>query len=351
MNFIGSKDRLLGPLIDRAILKLDIQPGRFADAFGGTHAVGAHFQRMGWEVTSNDTLAFSEVLGVAKLATEPPAFTGLEYSIIKATMPVQYRLAMVIGYLQQLMDNADGNEEPHWFLDKYCEGGSKGRLYLSRENGRKIVVAREAIEKMSLTRTARSLLLSSLLNATDKVLNCASVQAAYLKALKVSARKPIQLVVPVLSTGLPATVTRVDAVDFACERAVRVLYLDPPYNHRQYAPNYHIFETITEWDDPQDNGKTGLRPYDDQKSAWCQKRRVLGELRRVIENSNAEWIMLSYSDEGLMNVGEILETMAIYGGEVTKFCHQIPRYQSDTKENRAIKDGAVTESLYCARRR
>ena len=50
-----------------------------------------------------------------------------------------------------------------------------------------------------------------------------------------------------------------------------ILYLDPPYNSRQYLPNYHLLETIAKYDDPKIKGKTGIREYENQKSNFCNK--------------------------------------------------------------------------------
>jgi adenine-specific DNA-methyltransferase len=56
-----------------------------------------------------------------------------------------------------------------------------------------------------------------------------------------------------------------------------ILYIDPPYNSRQYGSNYHLLETVSRYDSPNIYGKTGIRPYDDVKSKYCQKRNALKE--------------------------------------------------------------------------
>ena len=60
-----------------------------------------------------------------------------------------------------------------------------------------------------------------------------------------------------------------------------IYYLDPPYNQRQYAPNYHILETIAKYDNPKIKGVTGLRPYDKQKSKFCNPKTALEELYNI----------------------------------------------------------------------
>lgn len=51
-----------------------------------------------------------------------------------------------------------------------------------------------------------------------------------------------------------------------------ILYLDPPYNARQYCTNYHVLETVARYDNPELHGKTGLRDYSSQKSLFCSSR-------------------------------------------------------------------------------
>lgn len=358
MNFIGSKDRLLEPLIERAVIELGIAPGRFGDAFGGTHAVGAHFQSRGWQVVANDMMAFSVAVGQARLTSEPQEFAGLNGTVLHKGSPTAGRLEAVINYLNRTMAMAlppaafdyDRFDVPVWFQDRYCEGGADGRLYFSRENGYRIAYTREMIRRWELTYLEECLLLAALLQAADRVANITSVYGAYLKKLKASALKPMALAVPPLATGEGGIVTRRDAVDFAgFARGCRVLYLDPPYNERQYAPNYHILETIAEWDDPEVKGVTGVRPWSNQKSRWCSKKTVHDELELVLQSTDAEWIFLSYSSEGLMSARAIADLMMDYGA-LTVFEQEYPRFQSDSKENRAIKDGPVVEYLFCLKR-
>ena len=67
------------------------------------------------------------------------------------------------------------------------------------------------------------------------------------------------------------------------------MYLDPPYNHRQYAPNYHILETIARYDNPKIRGKTGLRDYSQQKSDFCQKGKVINAFENLISQAKTKY--------------------------------------------------------------
>ena len=84
-----------------------------------------------------------------------------------------------------------------------------------------------------------------------------------------------------------------------------LLYMDPPYNHRQYCANYHVLETIARYDNPELRGVTGLRSFGNQKSAFCLKKQALPALEEMIRKTKARFVFLSYNTEGIMRKGEI----------------------------------------------
>ena len=61
-----------------------------------------------------------------------------------------------------------------------------------------------------------------------------------------------------------------------------------------------MLETIARYDNPVLIGKTGLRDYQDQKSAFCSKRTVAKVFEDLIINAKFKYIFLSYNNEGLM---------------------------------------------------
>ena len=63
-----------------------------------------------------------------------------------------------------------------------------------------------------------------------------------------------------------------------------IAYVDPPYNQRQYVPNYHVLETIARYDSPALKGVTGMRPYDSQRSDFCIKNKVNDALTGCLGN-------------------------------------------------------------------
>jgi adenine-specific DNA-methyltransferase len=73
-----------------------------------------------------------------------------------------------------------------------------------------------------------------------------------------------------------------------------ILYLDPPYNQRQYGADYHILNTIAKYDKFVPKGKTGLRAYN--RSNYCKKSEVVKSFEALIKNAKFKHIFLSYNN-------------------------------------------------------
>jgi adenine-specific DNA-methyltransferase len=134
------------------------------------------------------------------------------------------------------------------------------------------------------------------------------------------------------------------------EIAPDVLYLDPPYNTRQYAPNYHILETIARWDAPKVYGKSGLRPYAEEKSRYCQRESAIAALREAACTADCRLFLLSYNSEGIMEDEAIREVLGARG-RVTVHEQPYRRYKSDSDgENRTYKPHkTILERIYAVR--
>lgn len=125
-----------------------------------------------------------------------------------------------------------------------------------------------------------------------------------------------------------------------------VLYLDPPYNARQYCANYHILETISKNDNPMIKGKTGLRDYSEQKSDFCSKRTVETAFENLIFDAKFKYIFLSYNNEGIMSLDTIKSIMSKYG-EYKVVTTEYRRFKADKEGNRNHKASSMVEYLHC----
>lgn len=315
MNYIGSKYKLSGFLqnnIESSLKTARAKPltdSVFCDLFAGTGAVGKLFKRQTKQVIANDREPYSFVLNQNYIFNHMPiegakeAFIELDSDSL--TPPLEGRI-----YKHYCV----GNE--HFGDVQIAKPSEYERQYFSDYNGAKIDAIRQKIELWKINHSISSEmyyhLLASLLESADKVANTASVYGAFLKHLKRSAQKKL-----VLSPAVFECSSNTHQV--FCEdsntliRRLRgdILYLDPPYNAREYGANYHLLNTIALYDDFKPKGKTGLREY--AKSAYCRKNEVAGALDSLISQASFEWIFLSYNDEGLLGLEDIRGIFEKYG--------------------------------------
>jgi adenine-specific DNA-methyltransferase len=158
------------------------------------------------------------------------------------------------------------------------------------------------------------LLLTAVVDAADRVANISGTYGAFLKSWQQNTRRPIELRLPEVPWGAPAgRANRRDANELVGEVPCDVLYIDPPYNEREYAANYHVLEAIAERPFRDDlaaleaeiYGKSGLRPY--ERSAYCDPRRCETAFRDLVARARARHVIVSYNEEGILT-REAIET-------------------------------------------
>ncbi|OYT72892.1 MAG: modification methylase [Chloracidobacterium sp. CP2_5A] len=353
MNYIGSKRSLL-PFLERHILEFSSPETNraFFDVFAGTGAVGRHFKKLGFQVISNDIQHYSYCLNRAYIGiNRPPAFCKLAnfFSDSANGLPDK-AIDRVLDYLNRLA-GCEG-----FVYRNYCLGGTVGtefpRQYFTDENGKLCDAIRLQIEKWRQDKLISDneyfYLLASLIEAVDKVANTASVYGAFLKRIKPSAQKSLKLErLDIIPSQKKHQVYQQPGASLARSVACDILYIDPPYNQRQYATNYHVLETIARYDSPPLYGVTGLRDYEHQKSDFCYRSKALKSLESLIQNATARYIFLSYNSEGLMPEQEVISMMKRYGkAELRQAAHR--RFRADVnRASRRYKADQVTEYLFC----
>lgn len=353
MRYIGSKDNLLA-FIERAVTAAGISGGVFCDLFAGTTVVGRHFKRRGFSVISNDLMHYSYVFGKAYLETNaPPALEGLELPD-RATL-----FEHDLNRLESALDALNGLEPVQGFVwEHYSDEGTRDgphqRMFFSAENAGRIDAIRGQLdvwrEAGRITELEFFVLLASLLEAVPGVSNTSGTYGAFLKFWEARSQKRLELTVPpLIPSAREHHVHRCDGNALLSEISADVVYLDPPYNTRQYAPNYHILETIARWDAPKIYGKSGLRPYAREKSLYCGRDSALEALRQAACAADGRLFLLSYNSEGIMPDEAIREVLSVRGPVVV---HEqtYRRYKSDSDgENRRYKPHKnIIERLYAA---
>ncbi|MFN0110666.1 MAG: DNA adenine methylase [Blastocatellia bacterium] len=342
MNYIGSKHSLL-PFIEDTWRKVrDGDEQTACDIFAGTGAVGRLFKRLGLRVIANDFQAYAFALNKAYLeVNQQPTFTRLKgKSRLKAeprTSPAEQVLAA--------LNNLEGFAG--FITQHYSPVG--GRSYYSTENAIKADAIRQTIRDWQaaglLSEREYFYLLASLLEAIDQVANTASVYGAYLKKFKASALRPLRLKPLELSNQAKGCeVHQQDANELIREIECDVLYLDPPYNHRQYGANYHVLETIAAYDNPEISGVTGMRDY--TRSRYCQSKQAAEALEDLIRHARTRHILFSYNDEGVLSLEQISRILSLRGQPQT-FQKAYSRFKADN--GREYKRDATVEFVHYVR--
>ncbi len=327
MNYIGSKHKLSSFIFDTVteICGKDLSQKVFADLFAGTGIVGRNFKPHVRQVIANDVEYYSFVLNRNYIGNH-----------------LDFEHEDLLVELNSL------NGKKGFIFQNYSESGKAGRNYFTSENGQKIDAVRLQIEAWKIaskiTEDQYFFLLASLLESADKVANTASVYGAYLKHIKTSAAKKL-VVKPAIfqQTANAHRVFQEDSNELIKNIKGDILYLDPPYNARQYGANYHLLNTIAKYDTFVPKGKTGLRNY--YKSDWCRTGEVLKSFEELIENAQFQYIFLSYNNEGLMSQKEVQTVMERFGKYSLK-TKNYQRFKADKTENRNHKAIETFEYLH-----
>src|SRR6478752_821888 len=343
MRYIGNKTRLL-PFILRTLKRSGIEVGSAHDAFAGTASVSRALKVEGWRVHSSDLLMSSYVFQRAYVVADraDPLLDDMA-SELASVIPRE-------GFISGNFSPAGGSE-------------SKGRMYFTPANAGRIDAAREELERWrragKLGEDSYYLLLAGIIEGADRVANTAGVYASYMKKWQPNARRSFEVIVeqPVRGSQ-PAEAHLMDATEAAKTIGeVDLLYIDPPYNSRQYVAYYHIPEILARgWAEatPAIRGKVGLLAGDEGRSQWSHGRRVGKLFAALLQATGARHALISFNSEGHLEpeaLLSLLEKVSV-DGRVSHFSQRYRRYRADSdREGRHYHRDIALEHLYMVRLR
>jgi adenine-specific DNA-methyltransferase len=282
IKYLGSKRRLvpvLGDLLTAAgaLTALDL--------FTGTTRVAQEWKRRGAEVWAVDLARYSEALAGCYIGTDADAVDGAG-------------LDETLSHLQHL-NGRDGYVTATF---------SNQARYFQGHNARRIDAMRVEIERWA-GHPFYPILLTSLLEAADRVDSTTGVQMAYLKSWSPRSHQPLALRRPALITG-PGHALRGDATAVLDQLPeVDLAYLDPPYNQHRYFTNYHVWETLVAWDSPPHYGiacKRADARDPSTKSVFNDRRQAPEALAGIIAKVRAGVVVVSASDEGWVTLADVV---------------------------------------------
>ncbi len=351
MRYIGNKQNLL-PQIESILKDRAIFGNSFFDVFSGTASVGKYFKNKGYKVYSSDLMYYSYVLQRAYIENnEVCRFEKLLPKLKHQSLSLfSSPLDIVLDYLGQVKPL-----EGFIYKNYTPEGSSnleKPRMFFTSENGQIIDAIRCQIEVWKeedyISENEYYFLLACLIETVPFYANITGVYAAFHKKWDTRAIKRLTLrAIDTVSNKHKNKCYNQNSTELLNELEADIFYLDPPYNQRQYAPNYHLLETIARYDNPQIKGVGGLRDYSNQKSKFCNAQTAIQELDKIAKYGKYKYLVLSYNNEGIMQKDNILATLRRYGKvELVEFDHL--RFKSN---NNVLKPKKyIQEQLYILRR-
>lgn len=335
LNFIGSKLSLRDFLFQNFPKEIE----SFADLFSGTGVTAAMVRQQykTSKLVSNDMESFAVAFARAYHTSWKPS-------------------------LQNKIDLLNQVKPTNGILSEHFSNGSNGnRMYFTPENASKIDGMRMELESWKSGKSVREdeywYLLACIIRAADQVANTASTYAAYLKQFKASAKKPV-FVVPIHKISskkkVKSTVFQSDVLAIADHKSVKdcqVVYLDPPYNHRQYSDNYHILNVIAvnnlQKTPLRNELKTGLL-QDSFKSPFCQKRSVEKAFSDLFSKlAGVQHLFMSYNSESMLSKQQIVDLMSQFGNvEVFEQEYKKFKSQKKTTQKDVVNGNVVVEYLF-----
>lgn len=333
MRYIGGKSLLLDKINN--VIKENIgKISSVVDIFAGSTVVSDNFKRNGVKVTSNDFLYFSYVIARGTIGLNiKPKFTKLG-------------IKNPFKYLNDLtLKDSRIDIESCFIYNNYSPNEQCERMYFQNKNAIKIDIIRQTIKNWYVNDLIDDngyyYLLAALLNAVPYVANITGIYAAYLKYWDARTYNDLELVEPIIySNGKRNICLNVDYSEVLKVKS-DLLYADPPYNSREYLPNYHILETIAKYDNPEIFGITGMRNYNKQKSKFCKKAMVYSAFEKLVKECKSTYIIISYNNEGLLSTEQLCEIckeyshadfFQLYEYEHRRYKNKIPNDEEGLKE-------------------
>lgn len=322
MRYLGNKESIADKIKEVIEKKVDIRHETVIfDAFCGMGSVANVFKTT-CNLIINDNLNCATTYAFGRIVGSACTFD-------------------LLGFNPFDFFNMSDNTLKGFFYNTYSLGNST-RMYLSEYNAARVDYFREAIEEWNsnnlLTTEEYKYLLACLMESVSFVSNTAGVYGAFLKKWDNRALKNIKFmdvsdgICPTHETAVYTDKLENIVGKIQCD----ILYLDPPYTQNQYGTQYHLLETLIINDKPEKISKvTGSRNTREMRSDWSKKYKVHILLDKILAETSAKHIFLSYNNAGDMSKEYIESIMKRYGVEETFESIKIPykKYENWKSQN------------------
>ncbi len=306
IKYLGSKRRLI-PVLSGICQASGARTA--LDLFTGTTRVAQAFKAQGVHVTAVDSARYAHTFARTYIEADAAA---TDSGALRAAVTHLNDLPGKAGYVTETF--------------------SHQARFFQPQNAARIDAVRDAIDSEYAGSPLFPLLLTSLIEAADRVDSTTGVQMAYVKQWAPRSSNPLELRVPELLAGRGRAIQG-DAVALAAGSGAGsgagagsgggdlghfdLAYLDPPYNQHRYFTNYHVWETLVAWDAPEAYGVARKRVDardPSTHSAFNSKRTMPAALASVVQSVDCDLLVLSYNNESWLELEELEAMCAIRGG-------------------------------------
>ncbi|MCP4503992.1 MAG: DNA methyltransferase [Deltaproteobacteria bacterium] len=291
IKYLGSKRTLLPAIFE--VVQSNPDTRSVIDLFSGTSRVGHSLKKAGLQVLANDHTHYAHTLAKCYVSADAE-------DVVQDAAVLVKELNLVRG-------------APGYFTETFC----KESRFFTEENGARVDAIRARLETLNLEEPLRSVMLTSLMEAADRVDSTCGVQMAYLKSYAKRAKREIEMRVPDVLERAKAgkgSAACLDAYDAAQELSADVAYLDPPYNQHAYLGNYHVWETLVLNDQPTHYGVACKRvDVKERKSDFNSKRKFKESFAKLIDAVDANMLVVSFSNEGYLSVEDMMQVLSSRG--------------------------------------
>ncbi len=264
-RYIGSKTKLINK-IEKEIKKTKKEYKSFADIFGGTGVVADKASNLFDEVIVNDILYSNHCIY--------NAFFGQEKVDKK-------KISTFINEINEKKEIRDT------FFSKIYSG-----TYFDKNIALKIGEIRESIEEIEVNKREKDILIASLIYSMDRCANTVGHYESFFRDKKNFREFKYELIN--YKEEKKYKIYREDANDLVKKIKADVVYIDPPYNSRQYSRFYHVLETLVKWEEFNPIGKS-LKPPLENLSEYSRSGATQSFIK-LINDIQADLIIVSYND-------------------------------------------------------
>ncbi|HHT56876.1 MAG TPA: Dam family site-specific DNA-(adenine-N6)-methyltransferase [Herbinix luporum] len=317
-RYLGNKYKLL-PFITKVVKKECTNINTVADIFAGTGSVASAFTDK--KIITNDNMYSNYICHLAWFDSRP------------------YSEEKVINIINEY--NSITVTEDNYMSINFAN------TYFSLEDCRKIGYIREDIERKyiqgEINSRERALLITSLLYAMDKIANTCGHYDAYRQGARFERHLELAVPKPKANLNKNNICYNTDSNQLINEIEADLVYIDPPYNSRQYCDAYHLLENVARWEKPEVYGVARKMDRSSLKSDYCTQK-ATEVFEELIESVRARYILLSYnnmaekgnersnakiSDEDIMRILQKKGKVKIFSKKYKAFSTG----KSDIKEN------------------